>query len=52
MGDRVKIAAVQMDPRITKNKENLDKMLFEIEASAKKGADLITFPECALTGYV
>ena len=52
MGDRVKIAAVQMDPSITKNKENLEKMLFEIEAAAKKGADLIAFPECALSGYV
>ena len=52
MGDKVKIAAVQMDPRITKNKDNLDKILFETEAAAKNGADLIVFPECALTGYV
>ena len=27
-------------------------MLFESEAAAKKGADLIAFPECALSGYV
>ena len=52
MGDKVKIAAVQMDPGITKNKENLDKILFETEAAAKKGADLIAFPECALSGYI
>ena len=52
MGDKVKIAAVQMDPKITKNKENLEKILFETEAAAKNGADLIVFPECALAGYV
>ncbi len=52
MGDKVKIAAVQMDPKITRNKENLDKILFETEAAAKNGAGLIVFPECALAGYV
>ena len=52
MGDKVKIAAVQIDPEITKNKENLDKILFEAEVAANNGADLIVFPECALAGYV
>ncbi|MFC1994808.1 carbon-nitrogen hydrolase family protein [Chloroflexota bacterium] len=52
MSDRVKIAAVQMDPKITKNRENLDKVLLETRIAAKNGADLIVFPECALTGYV
>ncbi len=52
MPDKIKIAAVQTNPKITKNKENLDKVLLEIEAAAKSGADLIVFPECALSGYV
>ncbi len=52
MSDKVKIAAVQMNPEITKNRENLDKILLEAETAAKNGADLIVFPECALTGYV
>ena len=52
MADKVKIAAVQTDPKITKTKENLDEMLLQTEAAAKNGADLIVFTECALTGYV
>ncbi len=52
MRDRVKIAAVQMNPKITANRENLDKILHEARAAAGNGADLVVFPECALTGYV
>lgn len=52
MNDKVKIAAVQMDPKITKNSENLDKILLQTTTAASNGAELIVFPECALTGYV
>ena len=52
MNDKVKIAAVQMDPKITKNSENLDKILHQTMTAASNGAELIVFPECALTGYV
>ena len=52
MKDKVKIAAVQMDPKLMKNSENLDKMLRQTRAAASEGAELIVFPECALTGYV
>jgi len=52
MRDKVKIAAVQMDPKIMENKENLDRILLETKTAANNGADLIVFPECALTGYV
>ena len=48
----VKIAAVQMDSRITANGENLDKILLQTRNAASNGANLIVFPECALTGYV
>ncbi len=39
-----------MNPKITKNRENLEKILLETRTAAKNGADLIIFPECALTG--
>jgi len=52
MRDKVKIAAVQMDPKIMKNNDNLERMVLEIRTAAKNGADLIVFPECALSGYV
>jgi predicted amidohydrolase len=52
MPDKVKIAAVQMNPRIMQNRDNLDKILLELRTSAGNGADLIVFPECALSGYV
>ena len=52
MRDKVKIAAVQMDPKITRNSENLERIVLETRAAAKNSADLIVFPECALSGYV
>jgi predicted amidohydrolase len=52
MSDRVKIAGVQMDPKIMANRDNLGRVLNEARAAAGKGADLVVFPECALTGYV
>lgn len=52
MRDKVKIAAVQMNPIIMQKRENLDRILLGIKDSASNGADLIVFPECALTGYV
>ncbi len=52
MRDKIKIAAAQMDPKIMRNRENLDKILLKTRSAASNGADLIVFPECALTGYV
>jgi len=52
MRDKVKTAAVQMAPRIMEKKENLDKILNKARAAADEDADLVVFPECALTGYV
>ena len=52
MPDKVKIAAVQMEPKIMANRENLDKMLLEARRAAKSGAELIVFPECILSGYL
>lgn len=52
MRDKVKIAGVQMNPGIEKVGQNLEKILLETGKAARHGADLIVFPECALTGYM
>lgn len=52
MDDRVKVAAVQMDPKIMANSENLETVLLRARVAAGNGARLVVFPECALTGYV
>lgn len=48
----VNIAAVQFDPKITGNKKNLERMLKELRVAAGNGANLVVFPECALSGYI
>jgi predicted amidohydrolase len=52
MKDKVRVAAVQMEPKLKRNEENLEKILHMIRTAAGEGAELIVFPECALTGYM
>jgi len=52
VNDKLKIAAVQINPAIMQNSKNLDKILTEVRNAAAVGAELIVFPECALAGYV
>jgi predicted amidohydrolase len=52
MDDEVKVAAVQMDPRIMANSQNLETVLLQARVAAGNSAKLVVFPECALTGYV
>lgn len=52
MSEKVNIAAVQMDPRIMEKSANLEKMLHQAKVAAGNNANLIVFPECALSGYV
>jgi predicted amidohydrolase len=47
----VRVAGVQMDPKILEKEKNLSKCLEFLETAAKKSAEIIVFPECALTGY-
>ncbi len=47
----MKVAAVQMDVKILEKERNLEKVLENLTASARAGAKLVVFPECALTGY-
>jgi predicted amidohydrolase len=48
----VKIAGVQMEPKILQKERNLARCLEFIQLTAKEGARLIIFPECALSGYI
>ena len=47
----MKSAAVQMDVRILAKEYNLDQILRRLEEASSSGAELVVFPECALTGY-
>ncbi len=46
-----KIAGVQMDCRLADKAANLAAIRARIADAAKRGARLVIFPECALTGY-
>lgn len=48
----VRVAVVQSDPRLGDVEGNLAECLARIHAAAADGADLVVFPECALTGYM
>ena len=52
MSDKVKVAAVQTDPKLMKISENWESMVSAIRKAAANQANLIVFPECSLTGYV
>ena len=46
-----KIAAVQMDCELGAGDRNLAAVRANLRAAAARGARLIAYPECALTGY-
>jgi predicted amidohydrolase len=52
MTNIIKIAAVQTNPALMKNEVNLNVILSNTREAADNGANLIVFPECALTGYI
>ena len=47
----MKIAAVQMDVALFNKEANLAKVLHRLRSASQRGAKIIIFPECALTGY-
>lgn len=51
MGRHIHLAVVQMHPRLGDLEANLKVVLERAEEAAAKGANLILFPELALTGY-
>ena len=46
-----KFAAVQMKPLLLEPEQNLERILRLTLEASDRGADVIVFPECALTGY-
>ena len=46
-----RIAAVQMDVQLGKVAENLGTILSRLRDATAQGANLVVFPECALSGY-
>jgi len=52
MAAKVRIAGMQMEPKIMEKERNLTRCLELIHVAAQEGAQLVVFPECALTGYV
>lgn len=51
MADKVFVAVAQMDPQLGAVAENLAKVEAMADEAARQGAQLVVFPECALTGY-
>ena len=47
----VRVAAVQMEPRIGEVDANLREIMARFREATGAGARLVVFPECALTGY-
>ena len=48
--DKIRIAAVQMEFRPSIG-QNVEQIVERIHSAARAGADVILFPECAVTGY-
>jgi len=49
--NKIKIAGCQIDISFGNVNANLEKVISYISRAAQQGAQLIVFPECALTGY-
>src|SRR5262249_21593916 len=48
---KINIACAQIDCQLGQPAANLDKIINQIRAAAARDAQLVIFPECALTGY-
>lgn len=48
---RIPIAGVQMEPKIGELDANRSTIVKHLQSAAARGAKLIVFPECAVTGY-
>lgn len=52
MSEKIRVAMVQMDVRRGEKEANRNHIVGRLRESAERGAKLIVFPECALSGYV
>jgi predicted amidohydrolase len=51
MGETIRVAAVQMEPKLGDPAANRHAILGRLREASSRGARLVVFPECALTGY-
>ena len=51
MSNKWTVAGVQMDCTLADRDANLRAIIAKLEAAADRGAKLVVFPECALSGY-
>jgi predicted amidohydrolase len=51
MGSIYSVHGIQMEPRLGRLDENLERILEGLSRAAHAGAQLAVFPECALSGY-
>ena len=49
--ETIRVAGVQMEPKLGRTSENLERILQGLGQAAEAGARLAVFPECALSGY-
>lgn len=47
----VRVAVAQTDPHLGRNAENLADIVARLREAATHGAQLVVFPECAISGY-
>jgi len=52
VGEPVKVAAVQIEPRLCEENGMLEKFYSYLESATGKGASLVVFPELSLTGLM
>ena len=48
----VRVAVAQTAPELGANEKNLDQVAARLAQAAARGARLVVFPECALSGYL
>ncbi|MEH6581631.1 MAG: carbon-nitrogen hydrolase family protein [Halioglobus sp.] len=52
MTKQIKVAAIQMEPKLHDKEGNIARSLAHIDEAADAGARLVVLPECGLTAYV
>ena len=50
--NEIAVAGIQLDTKLAKISQNCERILDFTSQAADRGAQLIVFPECALSGYV
>ena len=49
--NNIRVAAVQLEHTAGNKRANLDKIVGFVEQAAHQGVEIVTFPECSITGY-